>query len=66
VGELYAPSEWLGAGAYVGLLGRKKVFFFEKKKQKTFAGCRGLAAKVRQELKVFWFFFSKKNVFLPS
>jgi len=31
----------------------KEGFFFEKKKQKTFA--------LQKQIKVFWFFFSKKN-----
>jgi hypothetical protein len=45
-----------------------KDFFFEKKKQKTFDcfGC-GLSGDSGPRLvKVFWFFFSKKNRFLPS
>jgi LPS-assembly lipoprotein len=43
----------------------KKDFFFEKKKQKTFGWLsRAYPADVRQCVKVFWFFFSKKNVFL--
>jgi hypothetical protein len=44
-----------------------KVFFFEKKKQKTFirSGC-GLSGQAQPRLvKVFWFFFSKKNM-LPE
>jgi hypothetical protein len=47
-----------------GVTGRKD-FFFEKKKQKTFVcfGC-GLSGEARPRLvKVFWFFFSKKNCF---
>jgi len=43
-----------------------KDFFFEKKKQKTFDcfGC-GLSGYSEPRLvKVFWFFFSKKNCFL--
>jgi len=47
---------------------RSKAFFFEKKKQKTFdyfgfglSGERG-----PKFVKVFWFFFSKKNCFLSS
>jgi hypothetical protein len=47
------------------------MFFFEKKNQKTFA--RWLSRKVKQitangcseGAKVFCFFFSKKEVFLP-
>jgi hypothetical protein len=39
-----------------------KVFFFEKKKQKTFGRCRGRVISARKEAKVFWFFFSKKNI----
>jgi len=44
----------------------RKVFFFEKKKQKTFVrvgfGFTGWAKP--KGTKVFWFFFSKKNRFL--
>ncbi len=45
----------------------KKDFFFEKKKQKT-SGCLAAAspANVRQCAKVFWFFFSKKNILLAG
>jgi hypothetical protein len=46
-----------------------KTFFFEKKNQKTFmsCGCRTMPAGSRiaqpaQELKVFWFFSSEKNM----
>jgi hypothetical protein len=48
------------------LCGGRKDFFFEKKKQKTF-GCLAAAypADVRKGIEVFWFFFSKKNRFLP-
>jgi flavodoxin len=49
----------------LGIWGRIKAFFFEKKKQKTFAKGRSLAGGVRQGKKVFWFFFSEKNIFLP-
>jgi hypothetical protein len=41
----------------------RKRFFFEKKKQKTSVHW-SLAQAPR--IKVFWFFFSKKNRFLPS
>jgi hypothetical protein len=42
-----------------------KVFFFEKKKQKTFSSLsRTSRQHVSEKLKVFWFFFSKKNIFL--
>jgi hypothetical protein len=42
----------------------RKPFFFEKKKQKTFDfGVRRLAQRRDQKIKVFWFFFSKKNCF---
>jgi uncharacterized protein len=42
------------------------MFFFEKKNQKTFALWRtGPGERTRQGTKVFWFFFSKKNIFLP-
>jgi hypothetical protein len=45
----------------------KEVFFFEKKKQKTFIRCLspgrhpGAFRRSVNETKVFWFFFSKKN-----
>jgi hypothetical protein len=43
-----------------------KRFFSEEKKQKTFviSGTR-LSHRARQTIKVFWFFFSKKNA-LPA
>jgi hypothetical protein len=43
----------------------RKIFFFEKKKQKTFA-CLAAASPERlvPGSKAFWFFFSKKNCFL--
>jgi hypothetical protein len=41
----------------------RKVFFSEEKKQKTFALWRGCSpGAARQSPKVFWFFFSKKNI----
>ncbi len=41
---------------------RRKVFFFEKKKQKTFALWHiRLNNTYAKMTKVFWFFFSKKN-----
>jgi hypothetical protein len=41
----------------------KKAFFFEKKKQKTFVSLvRAAQQHALQEAKVFWFFFSKKNI----
>jgi hypothetical protein len=47
--------------------GLRKNFFFEKKQQKTFGrfdfGTAGDAQSGQS--KVFWFFFSKKNCFLP-
>jgi hypothetical protein len=44
---------------------KRKVFFSEEKKQKTFDLWRGGSPDyVRQSAKVFWFFFSKKNGFL--
>jgi DNA-binding transcriptional LysR family regulator len=42
----------------------RKVFFFEKKKQKTFIPLRALPARRAPQAKVFWFFFSKKNILL--
>jgi NodT family efflux transporter outer membrane factor (OMF) lipoprotein len=45
---------------------RGKKFFFEKKNQKTFIRwTRPLRKDMRQWTKVFWFFFSKKNLLLP-
>jgi hypothetical protein len=46
----------------MGLPQRKKVFFFEKTKQKTLeCQSRAYPADVRKCPKVFWVFFSKKN-----
>jgi hypothetical protein len=47
------------------------MFFFEKKNQKTFTPAPSrrsdtLARCVPEQAKVFWFFFSKKNIFLPT
>jgi len=48
-------------------LGKKKVFFFEKKNQKTFVcwvartSTQSAPGGERARAKVFWFFFSKKN-----
>jgi hypothetical protein len=43
----------------------RKHFFFEKKKQKTFIGCRGLAISARQKnQKFFGSFFQKRTFFL--
>ncbi len=45
------------------MIKERKHFFFEKKKQKTFESLsRASPADVRQCVKVFWFFFSKKNI----
>jgi hypothetical protein len=46
----------------------RKDFFSEEKKQKTFIRWSGpLSGESRDSgMKVFWFFFSKKNFFLPS
>jgi hypothetical protein len=45
---------------------KRKVFFSEEKKQKTFTSLSRIYPAARaQETKVFWFFFSKKNCFLP-
>jgi len=44
----------------------RKQFFFEKKNQKTFIYlCVRWTHRALQATKVFWFFFSKKNCFLP-
>jgi hypothetical protein len=41
----------------------RKAFFFEKKKQKTFGYWIRLQPQAEaQGSKVFWFFFSKKNI----
>jgi hypothetical protein len=49
----------------LGLGWQRKDFFFEKKKQKTFAlWAAPLRRSTDQDLEVFWFFFSKKNSFL--
>jgi hypothetical protein len=64
VGAMPPPSLALrGAG--------RKNFFFEKKKQKTFVLRYTRPRQPQRKLiKVFWFFFSKKNCFpfacLPS
>jgi hypothetical protein len=62
---------WVRDGVQGRAISRKKVFFFEKKNQKTFAcsGTHRASVSDRREgagVKVFWFFFSKKNIFLPS
>jgi hypothetical protein len=45
----------------------RKAFFFEKKKQKTFIGCRGRTTVVRlKKQKFFGSFFQKRTFFLPS
>jgi len=48
------------------LLSRKEsTSFLKKKKQKTFELLNApVGAGETQETKVFWFFFSKKNIFL--
>jgi hypothetical protein len=40
--------------------------FLKKRSKKLLERCRGLSGSVRHQTKVFWFFFSKKNRFLPS
>jgi alpha-methylacyl-CoA racemase len=48
-----------------GFGGIRKHFFFEKKKQKTFDyWSMAFATGETKYAKVFWFFFSKKNIFL--
>jgi hypothetical protein len=55
----------VGKGERKGRQG--KVFFFEKKKQKTFVTFGWSMWRLRAKVpKVFWFFFSKKNFFLPG
>jgi hypothetical protein len=42
----------------------RRMFFFEKKNQKTFARCRGpIPGTYAKDIKVFCFFFSKKKTF---
>jgi len=45
---------------------QRKQFFFEKKNQKTFTSLGSLSPErpKPKRIKVFWFFFSKKNCFL--
>ena len=43
--------------------GISKAFFFEKKRAKNLTLGTHLAGSVRKGIKVFWFFFSKKNLF---
>jgi hypothetical protein len=46
------------------VIGSGKDFFFEKKKQKTFMSFwRAVGKGAPKNIKVFWFFFSKKNSF---
>jgi hypothetical protein len=58
--KIHGSRRWSTSAA-----SERKVFFFEKKKQKTFA-CLAAASQERLSpgVKVFWFFFSKKNCFL--
>jgi hypothetical protein len=53
----FAQGWWMGEG---------KDLFFEKKKQKTFAHLASVfpGESEFRIVKVFWFFFSKKNCFL--
>jgi len=44
----------------------QKAFFSEEKKQKTFMSLSRFSPwTYAKDIKVFWFFFSKKNCFLP-
>jgi len=44
---------------------KARLFFSEEKKQKTFTSLSQFyPATYAQDIKVFWFFFSKKNRFL--
>jgi hypothetical protein len=46
---------------------KARMFFFEKKNQKTFVRCRGPVPQgAPEKAKVFCFFFSKKKTFLLS
>jgi hypothetical protein len=61
----YCPPDQLGQNDAACGRWQRKDFFFEKKKQKTFAlWAAPLRRSTDQDLKVFWFFFSKKNGFL--
>jgi hypothetical protein len=54
-------------GADTWPVSKGRMFFFEKKNQKTFAFLRARCDwRGPQEIKVFCFFFSKKKSFLPS
>jgi hypothetical protein len=63
-GALKRPDSSSNSSRASGIKGRKD-FFFEKKKQKTFARLgRAYPDRARPKFaKVFWFFFSKKNRF---
>jgi hypothetical protein len=56
----HLPKTWM--------VEERKAFFFEKEKQKTFATCRAspgaqlITGRGNKRKKVFWFFFSKKNI----
>jgi hypothetical protein len=63
---------WFGGGILTGYAALRQrgclleedFFFSEEKKQKTFTSLsRFSPARVNQDIKVFWFFFSKKNFF---
>jgi hypothetical protein len=50
-------------------LADRRMFFFEKKNQKTFvnlASSPEAALRFPKQIKVFWFFFSKKNILLRN
>jgi hypothetical protein len=60
VQNLAAFLAWAGEG-------EESLLFLKKKKQKDFLLCyRGQARRHTPLKKVFWFFFSKKNPFLPA
>jgi hypothetical protein len=68
----YPPQRLAGGVARIGGVGCRqgRLFFFEKKNQKTLVPwchtMRRLPVQTAPKgAKVFWFFFSKKNTFLP-
>jgi hypothetical protein len=40
----------------------RRTSFLKKRSKKLLFGCRGLPTGARKKAKVFWFFFSKKNI----
>jgi hypothetical protein len=46
-------------------MGREDLLFWRKEAKDFYVAVAVLSGYVRQNIKVFWFFFSKKNCFLP-